>query len=169
MLWTVVTAQKDYFLTPKAFDIVNHKILLGKLNCYGKRGIALEWFSTYLTNRSQRVMYNEHESETKETLCGVPQGAILGPALFLLYINDWPSVSNLSMPILFADGTNLFCNWPNLNELIERINEELKLMNKWVNMNKLSLSIEKKKIMLFTPKNFSCLKETVVMNNHPIN
>ena len=152
----------------KAFDTVNHKILLGKLNCYGIRGIALDWFSSYLRNRSQTVVYNEQESEMKETLCGVPQGSILGPLLFLLYINDLPSVFKLFMPILFADDTNLFCNGPNLNELIEKINEELKLIYKWVNVNKLSLNIEKTNFMLFTPKNFSCLKETVVIDNHPI-
>ena len=90
----------------------------------------------------------------KETLCGVPQGSILGPLLFLLYINDLPSVSNLFMPILFADDTNLFCNGPNLDELIEKINEELKLIYKWVNVNKLSLNIEKTNFMLFTPKKF---------------
>ena len=152
----------------KAFDTVNHKILLGKLNCYGIRGIALDWFSSYLRNRSQTVVYNEQESEMKETLCGVPQESILGPLLFLLYINDLPSVSKLFMPILFADDTNLFCNGPNLNELIEKINGELKLIYKWVNVNKLSLNIEKTNFMLFTPKNFSCLKETVVIDNHPI-
>ena len=121
------------------------------LNCYGIRGIALDWFSSYLTNRSQTVIHNEQESEMKETLCGVPQGSILGPLLFLLYINDLPSVSNLFMPILFADDTNLFCNEPNLDELIEKINEELKLIYKWVNVNKLSLNIEKTNFMLFTP------------------
>ena len=72
------------------------------------------------------------------------------------------------MPILFADDTNLFCNGRNRDELIEKINEELKLIYKWVNVNKLSLNIEKTNFMLFTPKNFLCLKKTVVINNHPI-
>ena len=129
----------------KAFDTVNNKILLGKLNCYVIRGIAFDWFSSYLTNHSQTVIYNDHDSDMKETLCGVPQGSILGPLLFLLYINDLPLASKLFMPILFADDTNLFCNGPNLNELIEKINEELELIYKWVKVNKLSLNIEKKK------------------------
>ena len=104
----------------------------------------------------------------KETLCGVPQGSILGPLLFLLYINDLPSVSNLFMPILFADDTNLFCNGPNLDELIKKINEELKLIYKWVNVNMLSLNIEKTNFMLFTPKKFHAWRKLLSSNNHPI-
>ena len=77
-------------------------------NCYGMRGIALDWLSSYLTNRSQKVIYNDQESEMKETLCGVPQGWIIGPLLFLPYINDKPLESNLFMSISFADDTNLF-------------------------------------------------------------
>ena len=153
----------------KAFDTVNHKILLGKLNCYGIHGIAFDWFSSYLKSRNQTVIFNEEESEMKETLCGVPQGSILGPLLFLIYINDLPLLSKLFMPILFADDTNLFCNGPNLNDLIEKINEELKLVYTRVKVNKLSLNIEKTNFMLFMPKNFPCLKVSVVVDNHPIN
>ena len=82
----------------KAFDTVNHKILLGKLNCYGIRGIALDWFSSYLRNRSQTVVYNEQESEMKETLCGVPQGSILGPLLFLLTLMIYHRYLNCLCP-----------------------------------------------------------------------
>ena len=77
----------------KAFDTVDHGILLDKLYCYGIRGIAHEWFISYLSSRQQSVMYNGHESEFKMMRCGVPQGSILGPLLFLLYINDLTDVS----------------------------------------------------------------------------
>ena len=93
----------------KAFDTVNHGILLDKLYHYSLRGPAYDWFSSYLNKRYQFVVYNGCESEYKYIQCGVPQGSILGPLLFLIYINDLPSVSNLFMPILFADDTNLFC------------------------------------------------------------
>ena len=93
----------------KAFDTVDHCILLDKLYMYSIRGIAHDWFVSYLSNRLQAVVYNNHESDFKAMQCGVPQGSILGPLLFLIYINDLPSVSNRFMPILFADDTNLFC------------------------------------------------------------
>ena len=92
----------------KAFDTVDHGILLDKLYCYGIRGIAHEWFISYLSSRRQSVMYNKHESEFKMMRCGVPRGSILGPLLFLLYINNLTDVSNCFMPILFADDTNFF-------------------------------------------------------------
>ena len=93
----------------KAFDTVDHGILLDKLYCYGIRGIAHERFISYLSSRQQSVMYNGHESEFKMMRCGVPQGSILGPLLFLLYINDLTAVSIflcqyflLMIPIFFA-------------------------------------------------------------------
>ena len=72
----------------KAFDTVNHKIMLTKLEHYGVRGNSLQWFKSYLSNREQFVQLNRHCSSTKSIVCGVPQGSILGPLLFLLYIND---------------------------------------------------------------------------------
>ena len=89
----------------KAFDTVNHEILLRKLYCYGIRGIAHDWMNSYLSHRSQYVLYEEVKSQ-KAVTCGVQQGSILGPLLFLLYINDMASVSNVLFPILFADDTD---------------------------------------------------------------
>ena len=92
----------------KAFDIVNHQVLLAKIEHYGIRGTALNWFRSYLTNRKQFVLINNFNSELKNINCGVPQGSILGPILFLLYINDLNYVSKVLHTIMLADDTNLF-------------------------------------------------------------
>ena len=92
----------------KAFDTVNHDILLKKLEHYGIRGNALKWFRSYLTNRKQYVSLNGECSESKHITCGVPQGSCLGPLLFLIYINYLPNISEVLHFYLFADDTNIY-------------------------------------------------------------
>ena len=92
----------------KAFDTVNHKILINKLNHYGIRGTSLKWFESYLNNRQQYVQIETSRSKQSLVSCGVPQGSILGPLLFLIYINDLNDIVQKSRIIMFADDTNLF-------------------------------------------------------------
>ena len=100
--------------------------------------------------------------------CGVPQGFILGPLLFFIYINDLPSVSKYFMPILFADDTNLFCTGPNLHDIVCQINQEIKIIYSWVKANKLSLNIDKTNFMLFTPKRFSRAMDALLIDGKRI-
>ena len=135
----------------KAFDTVNHKILLSKLEHYGIRGIANDWFKSYLTDRQQVVMVNNVTSEKCGLTSGIPQGSVLGPLLFLLYINDFHYSSELFDFHLFADDANLFCENESLQILQNRINSELINIHTWLSANKLSLNIEKSNFILFHP------------------
>ena len=108
----------------KAFDTVNHNILLRKLEFYGIRGIALEWFKHYLTGRKQYVLYNNTQSSKQYITCGVPQGSVLGPLLFLIYINDIPNCLKYSKSIVFADDTTIFASCKNMNTLYNNMNDD---------------------------------------------
>ena len=137
----------------KAFDTVNHDILLDKLFHYGIRGPAYKWFQSYLSDRSQYVTYNGVKSPTKQIKCGVPQGSILGPLLFLIYINDLPNVCKVMMPFLFADDTHLFTSGDNIEEMYEVANQELISIAEWLKVNKLSLNVKKTHYMVFSGAN----------------
>ena len=136
----------------KASDAVEHSILLDKLYHYGIRGHALKWFSSYLTKMYRFVNYNNTSSDVKQITCAVPQGLILGPLLFPLCISDIASLSWLFFSVLFADDTTLFCSSKNLHELSTVINNELGNIIKWLNANRLSLTIDKTNFMIFIPK-----------------
>ena len=136
----------------KAFDTVDHDILISKLNRYGIRGVALNWFKNYLSNRRQFVIWENEMSTSLPITCGVPQGSILGPILFLLYINDIYRSSSLLSFILFADDTSLFYSSANLTQAIAVVNEELCKLSLWFNCNRLSLNLKKTYSMLFTNK-----------------
>ena len=133
----------------KAFDTINHDILLHKLSHYGVRGNALEWFRNYLTNRSQFTIFDRHNSCNLNVSYGVPQGSILGPLLFIIYINDIVYSSKFFKFILFADDTNLLASHSDPHELIKTANMELTDISSWLNANKLSLNVNKTTYMLF--------------------
>ena len=139
----------------KAFDTIDHNILLKKLSHYGIRGVVLDYFSTYLRNRKQYVSLNGNNSKLLNVRCGVPQGSILGPVLFLLYINDLNSVSAKLKTIMFADDTNLFTTGNTIDEVEDCLNNELSLVNLWFQANLLSLNVSKTTFMIFGRKNLS--------------
>ena len=135
----------------KAFDTVNHNILLTKLHHYGIRGIANTWFSSYLSNRKQKVSLNGVSSPFLDVVCGVPQGSILGPLLFLIYINDMNIAIKNSIVHHFADDTNLLYSHKDPKILRLKMNEDLKLLFTWLCANRLSLNVSKTEFILFKP------------------
>ena len=141
----------------KAFDTLDHKVLLTKLHSYGIRDIALNWFRRYLTKRTQYVDCNGVSSSIREIETGVPQGSILGPLLLIIYMNDIHTVSDNLNFILYADDTTLsspMCSFTrgcngNIELISTLINSELNKIADWLAVNKLSLNVQKTKFMIF--------------------
>ena len=128
----------------KAFDTIDHNILLQKLHFLGVRGVANSWLTSYLSKRMQYVEVCDCMSDLLQVKCGVSQGSVLGPLLFILYINDICNASKVFDCILFAEDTNLCCSDNDINDLCEIINVELDKLNTWFSVNKLSLNIKKR-------------------------
>ena len=149
----------------KAFDTVNHQILLSKLDHYGIRDNALKWLKSYLSNRKQFVNLNGENSKNENISCGVPQGSILGPLLFTIYINDMHRVVTSSIIHHFADDTNILFSSKYPKEITKILNNELKLLFQWLCANRLSLNVAKTEFIVFRPPKRSLNQRIVLKLN----
>jgi len=154
----------------KAFDTINHDILLEKLFHYGIRGLALEWFRSYLADRKQFVSWNGLASGQENLSTGVPQGSVLGPLLFLIYINDLPAASSILEFVLFADDSNIQVSGKDPKQLSETLTKELEHVIDWFQANKLLLNVNKTKMIVFRSQ--KCNKDIdsfpVIMDNETL-
>ena len=139
----------------KAFDVIDHKILLHKLHQYGIRGIVNKWFENYLKDRTQFVNFDDNDSTKRHILCGVPQGSILGPLLYLVYVNDIAKACDSSI-FSFADDTTMVLSHSNLQTLFENANAHMNELYMWFCANKLSLNAGKTKYIVIRPKQKKC-------------
>ena len=133
----------------KAFDCVPTNILLAKLQAYGIRGDYIEWFRSYLTDRTQYANFNGEESAEHTLKCGVPQGSIIGPLFFIIFVNDMFNVSNVLFNVLYADDTciYIYISGSVINALFDVLNIKLAALLEWLNVNRLTLNVD---------KNFTC-------------
>ena len=133
----------------KAFDTVNHKILLQKLNKLGINGANLAWVDNYLSDRCQATLANGVLSNTKTVNCGVPQGSVLGPLLFLVYVNDIGNIFNFSNHYLYADDTVIFRSGLNIDEIVNELQRDLCDFGTWCKSNKLTINTKKSNFVIY--------------------
>ena len=150
----------------KAFDTLNHDILLDKLAFYGISGVNKDLFKCYLSNRKQYVQFNGEDSHMLNIRTGVLQGSILGPLLFLIYINDFVNSSKLFHFMIFADDTTVISKTDVVNDKI--INQELGKLLLWLQLNKLSLNISKSKCIFFHQPQKKCTKPAIKIDGNTI-
>ena len=149
----------------KAFDTIDHEILLMKLACYGVDDQSLLWFRSYLNDRQQVCHVNGVYSNKDFITCGVPQGSILGPVLFLLYINDLPKCLDHSIARLFADDTNMTFTGCNIKSIQEQMTSDLNNIFQWLCSNKLTLNVLKTDFMLIgSRQKLSALDDSIVLS-----
>ena len=150
-------------------DLSKAFILLAKMEYYGFRGIVFDWFKSYLSDRKQFVSYNSCNSKLEDISCGVPQGSILGPLLFIIYVNDITSTSNILDFILFADDTTITYSHKDIKNQMNVVNSELIKVSNWFKANKLSVNATKTNYMILgTPCMVTNIKEcdvSVTLNN----
>ena len=144
----------------KAFDTVDSEILTKKLQWFGIKDMPLSWFENYLTDRKQTFQFKTEQSEERPVNCGVPQGSILGPLLFILYVNDLPKVCSKTKVILYADDTAILCKGKNIAQIQKTLKSEMSLCSDWFTQDKLHLNVSKTKSMLFgTSQRLSSTKD----------
>ena len=137
----------------KAFDCVDHSILLNKLDHFGIRGVALKWFESYFRDRKQITTFSDVISTNiNEIKCGAPQGSILAPLLYLIYVNDLSKCTKKTTSILFADDTTLVSFGKNENEVVDSLNSDLCEIQEWLISNRLTLNAKKTKFLIFGRK-----------------
>lgn len=155
----------------KAFDTVNHTILLDKLARYGLQPETVNWFSSFLTDRKQQCLVDGHLSSPRKIQCGVPQGSILGPLLFLIYINDLPSCLKYSKARMFADDTTVTTADKSIIKMIQNANSDLANLREWLLANKLSLNLGKTEQMFIASDdnlNKICDSASIYLANKPL-
>ena len=157
-----------FFDFRRAFEIIDRDVLLKKLEKIGLRGTVLQWFRSYLSNRKQAVKFGNNISSSQEVQYGVPQGSVLGPILFLLYINDIAKVVQDCQIQMFADDTLLYCVGDDINVINGILNNELENIYEWLGRNSLNSNLEKTKCMVRKNKYCDSKSLNIVINNNVV-